>query len=142
MNTERIQTVIDGLKKLEVEKFNFSEVKSKCGTMHCVLGHLPTFFPNVFKLGMALVSQFTYPQFIDGGSDDVHEFFEISYDELLFLTGPNNSCRDEYFEHHCNDDEHNHLVYLGEDAKLIEVIELWEYFLDNRDFVLTHLESC
>lgn len=52
---ERLQLTIDNLKKLKPEQFNYAEVVSEfdeekgCGTVCCVMGFYPVWYPDHFK---------------------------------------------------------------------------------------------
>ena len=62
LNVVNLDKIIDFLDKLPTEKFDFSLVRSECGSTACVVGWFPSIFPEV---------EYTSPYFRLNGMDDL-----------------------------------------------------------------------
>lgn len=134
MNKARISTIIEGLQNLPEHLFNFKFVKSECGTIGCILGHMETFFPSEFEYKPTFDKTNFYP--VHKSDGHIEDFLGIDYEELTFLTEPNHPIRSEYFKE-INID----LVNIGDNATTHELINVWNHYRDNRDQVRNYIDT-
>ena len=135
---EKFERIISYLEDLPEERFDFSKVG--CGTVGCVLGHLPSVFQDTdIVVSKGKSNQLNYPEFLVGESDwsnDIASFLDIDEDELNVLTEPNGISIHLQYDIDVSDDD---LYYFLEkydechgelkgDSSLKEVLHFWKEF--------------
>lgn len=133
---ERFRKIIDFLKELDEERFDYGIVADKvveghCGTKGCVLGWFPDIFPGEFILGGAPIN-IMYPTNLQDTMIEPHHFLGITEDEYEMLFEPlslesfidDDGYGDEF-------DRYEEFKYLNKYSSAKEVAELFEAFYQN-----------
>lgn len=120
MNKNKLIQITEYLDNLPEEKFDYSVIISECGTIGCVIGHLPYIFPEEYKYDDGY-----YPSH-KKYDIDCHLDLGLTEEEFWFITEPFNKKRERYLSENSLE---NLQVNGASDAK--EVSKMIKHFIEN-----------
>ena len=131
MKKTKLLKITKYLDTLEEKYFDYSTVLHRCGTIGCMIGHLPNIFPEEYKYDEdSIVTLVTVDDCINWEIP-----LGLTEKELSFISEPNDKVRNNYLRK-------SNAEYLKVNANSTakEVSNLIKYFIKNYDKIKQYLE--
>ena len=134
MKKTKLLKITKYLDTLEEKYFDYSTVLHRCGTIGCMIGHLPNIFPEEYKYDEDSVVTVDNVATVEDCTN-WETPLGLTEEELSFISEPNDKSRDNYLQK--NNAEH---LKVNANSTAKEVSNLIKYFIKNYDKIKQYLE--